>query len=248
MRHARIRSTASWSWRSPRARCSTSRKRTASSKRATTAPTSSCSSSGSTQPAQAGHRLSAGARSCSRFNDAGAAARRSGDPVAQRPGLGLRVFRSAQAHGLAHRARRVHARARSPYALPAAAERATCSSRPTQATCAGRWTRGFPAARVYPESAQAAAAHPDEVRIAFDGDAVLFSDEAERVYQATGSTPSSAHEASTRRSRCRRARSSRCSKRCTGCSTARRPTCRCASAPRWSRRAARRRTSARSAR
>ncbi len=29
-------------------------------------------------------------------------------------------------------------------------------------------------------------AHPNEVRIAFDGDAVLFSDEAERIYQAQG--------------------------------------------------------------
>jgi 5'-nucleotidase len=43
-----------------------------------------------------------------------------------------------------------------------------------------------PAARVYPESTQAASRHADEVRIAFDGDAVLFSDEAERVYQESG--------------------------------------------------------------
>ncbi len=45
---------------------------------------------------------------------------------------------------------------------------------------------GFPAARVLTESAQAGGNYPDEVRIAFDGDAVLFSDEAERVYQAQG--------------------------------------------------------------
>jgi 5'-nucleotidase len=32
---------------------------------------------------------------------------------------------------------------------------------------------------------RASDAHPNEVRIAFDGDAVLFSDEAERVFQAT---------------------------------------------------------------
>jgi 5'-nucleotidase len=37
-----------------------------------------------------------------------------------------------------------------------------------------------PAAQVYPLSARASDAHPNEVRIAFDGDAVLFSDEAER--------------------------------------------------------------------
>ena len=38
-------------------------------------------------------------------------------------------------------------------------------------------------------------AHPDEVRIAFDGDAVLFSDEAERVFQAKGLDAFQAHEA-----------------------------------------------------
>ena len=43
---------------------------------------------------------------------------------------------------------------------------------------------GVPAAQVYPRSAHATDAHPTEVRIAFDGDAVLFSDEAERVFHA----------------------------------------------------------------
>src|SRR5690606_14768898 len=42
---------------------------------------------------------------------------------------------------------------------------------------------GVPAARVFPHSKRASDAHPNEVRIAFDGDAVLFSDEAERVFQ-----------------------------------------------------------------
>jgi 5'-nucleotidase len=51
-----------------------------------------------------------------------------------------------------------------------------------------------PAARVYPESARASAAHPDEVRIAFDGDAVIFSDEAERVFQAQGLAAFQSHE------------------------------------------------------
>ncbi len=45
---------------------------------------------------------------------------------------------------------------------------------------------GFPAARVLTESVLAGSNYPNEVRIAFDGDAVLFSDEAERVYQAQG--------------------------------------------------------------
>lgn len=53
---------------------------------------------------------------------------------------------------------------------------------------------GFPAAQVYPHSAHASTAHPNEVRIAFDGDAVLFSDEAERVYQHGGLNAFQRHE------------------------------------------------------
>lgn len=53
---------------------------------------------------------------------------------------------------------------------------------------------GVPAAHVYPDSVHASDAHPHEVRIAFDGDAVLFSDEAERVYQAQGLDAFQAHE------------------------------------------------------
>lgn len=53
---------------------------------------------------------------------------------------------------------------------------------------------GVPAAQVYPQSAHASTAHPHEVRIAFDGDAVLFSDEAERVYQSQGLSAFQQHE------------------------------------------------------
>jgi 5'-nucleotidase len=53
---------------------------------------------------------------------------------------------------------------------------------------------GVPAAQVYPHSAHASVAHPAEVRIAFDGDAVLFSDEAEQVYQAQGLSAFQKHE------------------------------------------------------
>ncbi len=53
---------------------------------------------------------------------------------------------------------------------------------------------GVPAAQVYPHSAHASDAHPGEVRIAFDGDAVLFSDEAERVYQSHGLNAFQQHE------------------------------------------------------
>jgi 5'-nucleotidase len=53
---------------------------------------------------------------------------------------------------------------------------------------------GVPAAQVYPHSAHASEAHPLEVRIAFDGDAVLFSDEAERIYQSHGLSAFQQHE------------------------------------------------------
>ena len=49
-------------------------------------------------------------------------------------------------------------------------------------------------------SARACADHPDELRIAFDGDAVLFSDEAEQVFQAQGLAAFQEHE--TIRSAC----------------------------------------------
>ena len=53
---------------------------------------------------------------------------------------------------------------------------------------------GVPAAQVYPHSAHASNAHPAEVRIAFDGDAVLFSDEAEQIYQSGGLSAFQKHE------------------------------------------------------
>ncbi|MEY2800707.1 MAG: hypothetical protein RL513_291 [Pseudomonadota bacterium] len=55
---------------------------------------------------------------------------------------------------------------------------------------------GFPAARVLTESVLAGNNYPQEVRIAFDGDAVLFSDEAERVFQAQGLDAFQQHELS----------------------------------------------------
>lgn len=55
---------------------------------------------------------------------------------------------------------------------------------------------GFPAARVLTESIAAGANYPDELRIAFDGDAVLFSDEAEQVYQTGGLQAFQTHESS----------------------------------------------------
>lgn len=53
---------------------------------------------------------------------------------------------------------------------------------------------GFAAATVATHSAKAGDSYPHEVRVAFDGDAVLFSDEAERVYQKSGLTAFQKHE------------------------------------------------------
>ena len=53
---------------------------------------------------------------------------------------------------------------------------------------------GFAAATVATQSARAQSNHPSEVRIAFDGDAVLFSDQAERVYQQGGLDAFQKHE------------------------------------------------------
>ncbi len=54
---------------------------------------------------------------------------------------------------------------------------------------------GFAAATVATRSVRAGDNYPHEVRIAFDGDAVLFSDEAERVYQKSGLDAFQKHEA-----------------------------------------------------
>lgn len=53
---------------------------------------------------------------------------------------------------------------------------------------------GFPAARVMVDARPAGNRYPDEVRIAFDGDAVLFSDEAEQVFQKKGLAAFQRHE------------------------------------------------------
>ena len=110
------------------------------------------------------------------------------DPVS-----GMRVFRSAKAHGLHSIQRGVFTQGRDPfgYLRPLGAH-LFLSANATDVTEALRL--GYPAARVLTESAGASAAHPQEVRIAFDGDAVLFSDEAERVFQSEGLDAFQRHE------------------------------------------------------
>jgi 5'-nucleotidase len=109
------------------------------------------------------------------------------DPVS-----GMRVFRSAAHYGLAiQRGNFTRGEAPWRYLKPLHANLflSTHLSDVRAALAAG-----VPAAQVYPHSAHASAAHPHEVRIAFDGDAVLFSDEAEQVYQSGGLSAFQKHE------------------------------------------------------
>ena len=109
------------------------------------------------------------------------------DPVS-----GMRVFRSAQHYGLSIQ-RGSFTRGQSPwrYLKPLNAN-LFLSTHLSDVRAA--LDAGVPAAQVYPHSAHASEAHPHEVRIAFDGDAVLFSDEAERVFQSQGLSAFQAHE------------------------------------------------------
>jgi 5'-nucleotidase len=109
------------------------------------------------------------------------------DPVS-----GLRVFRSAKQAGLTIE-RGVFTRGRSPYRYLDALK-ANLFLSANEADVMAALDAKVPAARVYPESTQAASRHAEEVRIAFDGDAVLFSDEAERVYQRDGLNAFTEHE------------------------------------------------------
>ena len=109
------------------------------------------------------------------------------DPVS-----GMRVFRSAQHYGLPIE-RGSFTRGQSPwrYLKPLHAN-LFLSTHLSDVRAA--LDAGVPAAQVYPQSVHAGDAYPNEVRIAFDGDAVLFSDEAERVYQAQGLRAFQKHE------------------------------------------------------
>ncbi|MBK7503492.1 MAG: 5'-nucleotidase [Polaromonas sp.] len=109
------------------------------------------------------------------------------DPVS-----GMRVFRSAQHYGL-DILRGSFTRGQSPwrYLKPLHAN-LFLSTHLSDVRAA--LDAGVPAAQVYPLSTHASTEHPNEVRIAFDGDAVLFSDEAEQVYQKEGLSAFQKHE------------------------------------------------------
>ena len=112
------------------------------------------------------------------------------DPVS-----GMRVFRSAKTHGLPMVQRGVFTQGRDPfrYLRPLGAHLFLSAN---EQDVSEALALGFPAARVLTESVAAGVDYPHELRIAFDGDAVLFSDEAERVYQAEGLEAFQTHEIS----------------------------------------------------
>jgi 5'-nucleotidase len=143
------------------------------------------------QPARPGVAFSL-VRKLLAFNDAGAqrvevVILSRNDPVS-----GMRVFRSAQHYGLPIE-RGSFTRGQSPwrYLRPLKANLFLSAHLPDVRAALDA---GVPAAQVYPHAARASEAHPHEVRIAFDGDAVLFSDEAERIYQAQGLSAFQQHE------------------------------------------------------
>ena len=109
------------------------------------------------------------------------------DPVS-----GLRVMKSCQHYGLPI-TRGSFTRGRAPwhYLKPLQANLFLSAHLPDVRAAL---EAGVPAAQVWPQSRQASDAYPDEVRIAFDGDAVLFSDEAERVFQTQGLDAFQQHE------------------------------------------------------
>lgn len=111
------------------------------------------------------------------------------DPVS-----GMRVFRSAKSHGL-DLTRGVFTRGKPAhhYLTPLGAHLFLSAH---EDDVRNALLTGYPAARVFAQSAIEADRHNDEIRIAFDGDAVLFSDEAERVFQQDGLSAFNSHEVS----------------------------------------------------
>jgi len=101
------------------------------------------------------------------------------DPVS-----GLRVFRSAEHAGLKLE-RGVFTRGRPPHHYLRSLH-ANLFLSANEQDVRETILAGFPAALVYPQSVKIAQSNPHEIRIAFDGDAVLFSDESEKIFQSKG--------------------------------------------------------------
>lgn len=97
---------------------------------------------------------------------------------------GLRVFHSIAQHGLTI-SRAAFSTGRSPYGYIAPfGAQLFLSAHAEDVRYA--LEAGYAAATILPSTATTSANSSTELRIAFDGDAVLFSDEAERVYRTLG--------------------------------------------------------------
>ncbi|MBS1703684.1 MAG: 5'-nucleotidase [Armatimonadetes bacterium] len=108
------------------------------------------------------------------------------DPIS-----GLRVFKSAEHHKIGV-TRGAFLRGGNPYPyLEPLCATLFLSANPADVSEALKLN--IPAANVFPRDV-GHDPHPSELRIAFDGDSVLFSDEAERVYQHSKMTGFMAHE------------------------------------------------------
>ena len=109
------------------------------------------------------------------------------DPVS-----GLRIFRSAEMNKLPLE-RGVFTKGRAPYNyLKPLQANLFLSANPEDVRAA--LNANFAAATVATHSIHARTTYPNEVRIAFDGDAVLFSDQAEQVFQKDGLDAFQKHE------------------------------------------------------
>lgn len=126
-------------------------------------------------------------------NDVEVAILSRNDPV-----TGLRVFTSARHHGLAI-SRAIFTSGAKPhrYLAPLEANLFLSAHAPDVSEA---MAAGFAAARVYPASCLPATRDDGELRIAFDGDSIVFSDEAERIFRQLQLQEFNDHEARHARS------------------------------------------------
>ena len=105
---------------------------------------------------------------------------------------GLRVFNSIEHHGLTI-SRAAFTGGASPYRyISAFGSQLFLSADPDDVRKA--LESGFAAATILPSNTRVGGAASEQLRIAFDGDAVLFSDEAEKIYKQHGLEVFSASE------------------------------------------------------
>ncbi len=110
---------------------------------------------------------------------------------------GLRIFNSIQHHQLAiERAAFTRGASTHPY-IPAFGAHLFLSAEPEDVRMA--LEAGFAAATILSSLPSAQTTNPEQLRIAFDGDAVLFSDESEQIYKQGGLDAFQANEAKAAR-------------------------------------------------